>query len=510
MYPNGTAFRKAFPSLDLSPEVQALLDNCVVDRLIVNGAKTRMRIYITSENWIGKRYIYEIEEAVSAQIFENVPMEVNVVERFRLSSQYTPKNFYRVYRKSMLLELRTVSPLLHQAFLQTTLEFEGDREIRAKITDSLVASRRKEELVGYLDKVFCERAGFYNVTVTGELVENENTDLYAADDEKIRNRVRAVLKRSAAKAEKKEGEAPKQQKLPNASEKRYRQQKAFASSDPDVILGKGIWEDPVPISELSEDPHEVIVRGEVFNVETRETRNGKIIFNVSMTDYTDSIRFKLWLLPEELKEYADVFRKGKCFLVKGMMDFDQFEKEVMIKTVYSIKKIGPFKAVRADHAAVKRVELHCHTKMSDMDAVSSAKEIIGQAKRWGMKALAITDHGVVQAFPEAHHASDEKDPDFKVIYGCEGYLVDDMVSMVSGRKDVAVEEPVVVVSIVTTGMSAVSHEIIELSAQKIVSGNLTDSMTTLINPGNPLPFSFTRETGIRMRCFPACRTFAEP
>ena len=402
MYPNGTAFRKAFPSLDLSPEVQALLDNCVVDRLIVNGDKTRMRIYISSENWIGKRYIYEIGEAISEQIFENVKMEISIVERFKLSSQYTPKNFYRVYRKSMLLELKTVSPLLYQAFLHTTLEFEGDREIRAKISDSLIAGQRQDELVGYLDKVFCERAGFYNVTVTGELVENENKDIYAADDEKIRNRVRAVLRRNAGRAEKKEGEAQKQQKLPNASEKRYRQQKAFASSDPNVILGKGIWEDPIPISELGEDPHEVIVRGEVFAVETRETRNGKIIFNVSMTDYTDSIRFKLWLLPEELKEYTDTFKKGRCFLVKGMMDFDQFEKEVMIKTVYSIKKIDPFKTVREDHAAAKRVELHCHTKMSDMDAVSSAKDIIGQAKRWGMKALAITDHGVVQAFPEAH------------------------------------------------------------------------------------------------------------
>ena len=502
MYPNGTAFRKAFPSLDLSPEVQALLDNCVVDRLIVNGDKTRMRIYISSENWIGKRYIYEIGEAISEQIFENVKMEISIVERFKLSSQYTPKNFYRVYRKSMLLELKTVSPLLYQAFLHTTLEFEGDREIRAKITDSLIAGQRQDELVGYLDKVFCERAGFYNVTVTGELIENENKDIYAADDEKIRNRVRAVLRRNAGRAEKKEGEAQKQQKLPNASEKRYRQQKAFVSSDPNVILGKGIWEDPVPISELGEDPHEVIVRGEVFAVETRETRNGKIIFNVSMTDYTDSIRFKLWLLPEELKEYTDTFRKGRCFLVKGMMDFDQFEKEVMIKTVYSIKKIDPFKTVREDHAAAKRVELHCHTKMSDMDAVSSAKDIIGQAKRWGMRALAITDHGVVQAFPEAHHASDEKDPDFKVIYGCEGYLVDDMVSMVSGRTEVSVEEPVVVVQIVTTGMSAVSHDIIELSAQKIVKGNLTDSLTTLVNPGNPLPFSFTRETGIRDEMLP--------
>ena len=174
------------------------------------------------------------------------------------------------------------------------------------------------------------------------------------------------------------------------------------------------------------------MKGEVFAVETREIRSGKVIMNISITDYTDSIRMKLWVLPEELDQYMEVFKNGACFLVRGMMAFDSFEKEFMIKTVYAVKKIGSFKEGRMDNAAVKRVELHCHTKMSDMDAVSSAKDIIKQAKRWGMKALAITDHGVVQAFPEAHHASDEKDPDFKVIYGCEGYLVDDMENIIEG------------------------------------------------------------------------------
>ena len=488
------SFMQAFPSLKVEKEIRDLLEYVTVTRVTVNQSKTRLHVYIYSNNWIRKKYIYEIENAIREQIFGKVEMEVKIIERFHLSSQYTPKYFYRVYRTSMNQELMEVSPLLYQVFTRTALDFREDGLIYARIPDSMIARQRKEDLLDYFEKVFCERAGLSYVRVDGEIVSNDVQELFRADDEKIRSKVSDVVKRNRTRKEKKEEEPA--QKLPNASEKKYKQQKAFISKDPDVILGKGIFEDPTPIASLGEDPHEVVVRGEVFGVESHETRNGKIILTAALTDYTDSIRFKLWLLPEELEAYTEQIKNGQFFLVKGMMDFDQFEKELMIKTVYCIKKIGSFKNARADHAPAKRVELHCHTKMSDMDAVSSAKDIIKQAKGWGMKALAITDHGVVQAFPEAHHASDEKDPDFKVIYGCEGYLVDDMVSLVKGPTERDTSDPVIIFQIVTTGPSAARHDLVEISAQKIEKGNLTERFTTLINPGRPLPFAFTRETKI--------------
>ncbi len=485
---------QAFPSLKLPEEIRDLFDYVTVAKMTVNQSKTRLHVYIYSDNWIRKKYIYEVEEAIREQVFGKVEMDVKIIERFRLSSQYTPKYFYRVYRASMKQELMEVSPLLNQIFLHTELIFHDDGLVYAKIPDSMISRQRKEELLDYFEKVFCERAGLSYVRVDGEIVSNNVDALFRADDEKIRSKVSDVVKRNRTRREKKEEEPS--QKLPNASKKEYRQQKFFVSNDPDVILGKGIFEDPTPIASLGEDPHEVVVRGEIFSVENHETRNGKIILTAALTDYTDSIRFKLWLLPEELAAYTEQIRNGQFFLVKGMMDFDQFEKEIMIKTVYSIKKIGSFKNSRSDHAPVKRVELHCHTKMSDMDAVSSAKDIIAQAKAWGMKALAITDHGVVQAFPEAHHASDEKDENFKVIYGCEGYLVDDMVNLVKGPADLDVSDPVVVFQTVATGPSSVKNDLVEISAQKIVKGNITESFTTLINPGRPLPFTFTRDTKI--------------
>ena len=489
-------FPKAFPNLALSSEAGELMERARVSRIAVNQAKNRMRVYITSDNWIKKEYIYEVEDAIASQIFDNAGMEVKVVEHFRLSNQYNPKNFYRLYRTSMLLELKQVSPLLHQTFLHVKLDFGKDGQIGVELPDTMISRDREGDIVDYLDKVFAERAGFTNVHFVTSYAGREEGKTFADEDEKIANRVREVVKKNERRREKAAEENEKQKKLSNAAEKTYRQQKSFISNDPNVILGKSFEGEPVPIETLGEDPHEVVVKGEVFAVETREIRSGKVIMNISITDYTDSIRMKLWVLPEELDQYTEVFKNGACFLVRGMMAFDSFEKEFMIKTVYAVKKIGSFKEGRMDNAAVKRVELHCHTKMSDMDAVSSAKDIIKQAKRWGMKALAITDHGVVQAFPEAHHASDEKDPDFKVIYGCEGYLVDDMENIIEGPDARSVREDAVVVQTVATGTSAVRHDLIELAAVKVKKGLPAETFSAVINPKKPLPFAFTRETGI--------------
>ena len=149
-------FLKAFPGLDLPREIRDLMEGVTVTRLAINQARNRLHVYISSENWIKKQYIYEVEDAIAGQIFENVTMEVKIVERFVLSSQYTPKNFYKYYRSSMLLELKEVSPLLHQMFLHTNLEFDGNT-IYAAIPETIISRERKNQLVEYLDKIFAER-----------------------------------------------------------------------------------------------------------------------------------------------------------------------------------------------------------------------------------------------------------------------------------------------------------------------------------------------------------------
>ena len=490
-------FPDAFPNLKVSSELNSLLQSVIVERITMNQAKNSLHVYISSRNWISKQYVYELEDAIASQIFDNVRMEVKIVEKFQLSAQYTPANFYKVYRPSMLLELKTQSNLIHQMFLHAGVEFPDPGTVLVSLPDDDLYQSREEELLHFLDKVFCDRAGF-SVSVECDHIHEDGDEFFRREDERMRKIVESRMKKNEARKEHAEEKAVK---LPSKKEKTYRREKGFTSADPNLIYGKDFEGEPVPISELGEDPHEVIIRGEVFATSERETKSGRIIFGVSLTDYTDSIRFKLWIDPEETAAYEGAFKNGAAFLVRGMMDFDPFDKESMIRSVYAIKKSEPLHSSRMDSMPEKRVELHCHTKMSDMDGVSSATDIIRQAYRWGQKAIAITDHGVVQAFPEAYHTIGGKDgipadADMKIIYGMEAYLVDDTKSIVVGGRTESVKDPVVIFSTVTTGQSPYTHDIIEYGAQKIIDGKAAGEFKTLVNPGHPIPFSIEQETGI--------------
>ena len=158
-------------------------------------------------------------------------------------------------------------------------------------------------------------------------------------------------------------------------------------------------------------------------------------------------------------------------------------------------KIPDFTTVRMDNSARKRVELHCHTKMSDMDGVSDVKDIIKRAKKWGHKAIAITDHGCVQAFTDANH-SVSPDDDFKIIYGVEGYLVDDSKEIVTNNKGQTLDETFVVFDIETTGFSPVTNRIIEIGAVKVKAGEIVERFSTFVNPEVPIPFEIEKLTGI--------------
>ena len=493
-------FTEAFPRLQLDDKVRKLLDYATVDRVVVNQAKNRLRVYLTSKNWIRKSYIYQVENAICEQIFGNVRMEVKIVERFHLSASYTPEYFFREYRTSMLTELKNVSPLLHQVFVHSEISFPDAGTVRIRIPESCVSEDRRTIIHTYLEKVFIERAGFKNLEIEEEFFKVDDEKLYHDIDAKIADRVQHVVHRRAEE-KKAETEEPVK-KLPTPEEqKTYRRKMALNMNDPAVIYGRNFDDEPEDIAGIGEEPKTITIRGEVFETEERETRAGRIIFTVAVTDYTDSLRFKLWFEKSEEADYLSVFKKGACFVIRGLLDFDPYDREMMLKSVFGIRRIPSFKNEREDHSAQKRVELHCHTKMSDMDAVSSATDIIKQAYHFGMKALAITDHGVVQAFPEAHKALGgkggiPKDADFKVIYGMEGYLVDDMKNLVGGSMEGDVTDSVIVFSLVTTGASPVHHDIIEIAARRVESGRIAEEFDTLVNPGRPIPFAMQTETGI--------------
>ena len=273
-------------------------------------------------------------------------------------------------------------------------------------------------------------------------------------------------------------------------------------SNPDVIYGRDFEGEPVALETITGEMGEVIVRGQVMEVEAREIRNEKTILIFPITDFTDSIVVKMFLRNEQVPEVTEHVKKGAFLKFRGVTTVDRFDSELTIASIAGIKKIANFTTARVDTSPQKRVELHCHTKMSDMDGVTDAKSLVKRAYEWGHPAIAITDHGVVQAFPEANHCFDAwggcvpKDSDFKVLYGMEGYLVDDLKGMVTNGKGQKLNGRFVVFDIETTGFSSLTCQIIEIGAVLVENGEITDRFSTFVNPKVPIPFRIEQLTSI--------------
>ena len=268
------------------------------------------------------------------------------------------------------------------------------------------------------------------------------------------------------------------------------------SDNPDVIYGRDFEEDAIPIETIVGEMGEVVIRGQIMTLDTREIRGEKTIIIMSVTDFTDSIVLKIFTKNENLPELMGDLKKGAFLKIKGVTTIDKFDSELTIGSIVGIKKIPDFTTIRMDNSPLKRVELHCHTKMSDMDGVTDVGDLVKRAYKWGHKALAITDHGNVQAFPIANHALPD-DPDFKIIYGVEAYLVDDLKDIVENSKNQSLQDTYVVFDIETTGFSPLVNKIIEIGAVKVEKGNITERFSTFVNPEVPIPFHIENLTGIK-------------
>ena len=259
---------------------------------------------------------------------------------------------------------------------------------------------------------------------------------------------------------------------------------------------------------------EVTVKGKIIREDSREIKNERTILMFDITDYTDTMTFKMFVHNDQVAEVKADLKMGAFVKLKGIAAIDAFDKELTIGSVIGIKKIADFTTSRKDLSVRKRVELHCHTKMSDMDGVSEAKDIVKRAYQWGHSAIAITDHGVVQAFPDANHVwedlwkaekakrkeAGDPNPDkqdfFKIIYGMEAYLVDDLQDLVVNEQGQDFTHDFVVFDIETTGFSPVSNRIIEIGAVKVVNGEIADKFSTFVNPQVPIPFHIEKLTSI--------------
>ena len=285
---------------------------------------------------------------------------------------------------------------------------------------------------------------------------------------------------------------------------RYNRFKPKEPLDADIIYGKECGGELIKISEITEAMGEVVIHGLIDECEYREFRNGNGMFILNLTDFTDTIHVKVFARPSVKEVIEGDLKKGKFIRVKGNASFDSYENDIVISNVIGIKPDAKFsdKQKRYDTVADKRVELHCHTQMSDMDGVAAPKDLIARAVEWGHKAIAITDHGLVQAFPVAMHAlegiqkGNESAADFKIIYGVEGYIVDDEAPLVKNDRGQTLSDTFVIFDIETTGLNPYRHKLIEIGAVKVEKGIITDRFSEFVNPIVSIPYEIEQLTGI--------------
>ena len=268
--------------------------------------------------------------------------------------------------------------------------------------------------------------------------------------------------------------------------------------DTPLILGMNpnITENVIKISELNVDDGKVALDGEIIGMEDRELKSGKTLLSFDLYDGSSSMTCKAFLNKDVSKKVIKRMKKAKGVKISGNAQMDSFSNEITVMANTIVESEGLKKTVRQDNSEIKRVELHMHTKMSQMDAMTSATDLIKRAMKWGMKSIAITDHGVVQAFPEAHKMLGYDNKDIKIIYGVEAYLAPDNTKTVYNGKGQSIDTTYCVLDLETTGFSAVTEKITEVGIMKVKNGEVIDEFSTFVNPEKHIPERVTEVTNI--------------
>ncbi len=503
-------FNSTFPKLKIDEKLLEITDIIDVYKVCFNRASRVLDIFISSHQWIHKKHLRKLEELIARQLFYGYDLEVIIHESFALSKQYDPETFFNSYMPSMLYELEGKSPVLAHLFKNSHCVFLKDK-IELNVCMEDMVEGKELELAGYIEAVFKERAGF---DLRCEL-KYLPRPLSSKEDYESRELKDDDSKRYLKRAE----ESAKGEITVNDSVPAPKQSKKASEKSAELIYGNEIKEEAIDISDIDEGSGAVVLRGEVFSKETHELKNGKTLIIFAISDYTDSIKVKMCLDPEKFEQVFERIRPGISVKLKGKASVDSYANELIISYVSGLKEISSFKEARRDTAKEKRVELHCHSKMSDMDGVSDVAELIKRAYDWGHQAIALTDHGVVQAFPDANHAMEAIDKEyreqygkehpelskaelnkisspFKVLYGCEIYLVDDTKKIVQAPKGQSLFGEFVVFDLETTGFSPINSKIIEIGAVKICDGRIIDRFSTFVNPEIPIPLRIEKLTGI--------------
>lgn len=554
-------FFEVFETLEVSDDLEGLFRDTFVTRVTITKDHTQIRIYLSSPHLIDKRTVFRMEKLIKDQLFGKKKVAVSIKENFRLSAQYNARTLFDMYRDSILIELRNFNIILYNMMTTGQISWQDDDTMDLKVPNTHLYKEASRELLHALKRLFEDRCSIaFNLNMLYEEKQTPASkdpgynyippELRGDTDESRRRR--AELQKSegfmkgdhsfaipdrdssanandrdaaAAALEAQNARMSADLNMANQSSGSYRgnqaqnqgsqngssrfgggttqfqrKKRAFKMSEhAEVLYGRYFEGEPVSLKDVDAGSGNIIMAGTIFLVhDPVHTKTGKNILKFDITDYTDSITCKIFVDDEDMELAASFIKPGTDLLIKGSVSFDSFDKQVEMSFIDGILKHQINRAKRTDSNPEKRVELHLHTKMSDMDAVSDVCDYIDTAISFGMNAMAITDHGVVQAFPDAsiYLKKIGRDKDFKIIYGCEGYLVDDQETIVVNDKGQELFHDTVVFDIETTGFSAETDHIIEIGAVKLHNNEIVDRMDVFINPGVPIPFRITQLTSI--------------
>lgn len=478
-------------------KTQSNIKEAEVKVLNVNKKKNILGIKIFSNQYIEIKEIWFLEKFLKERFeFSSIDMTIeyaNQVKTKGIEEEWANIICYISHRYPL------AKPMLLMKSKIKINENQIDVYVKIKGVEFLKAKKSDIEIENTIEKLFGKK---YKINLIEDINAND-INLLKEQAQKTQKRViQKMMEENATLLEntQKNDDTPEKTNeiKENNKEKKQIQETNIDEEQTPLILGRNlnIKEQLVNIEDLTIDDGRVALSGDLLNFESRELKSGKTLLMFDLYDGTSTLTCKSFLQQEKAESVLKRIKKAKGLKIAGNAQFDQYAGEITVMANTIIETQGLAKKARMDLADEKRVELHMHTKMSQMDAMTSAKDLIKRAMKWGMKSIAITDHGVVQAFPEAHKLLGYDNPDMKVIYGVEAYLAPDKNAIVTNAKGQDIDTTYCVLDLETTGFSASTERITEIGVMKIKEGKVIEEFSTFVNPQKHIPERVTEVTNI--------------
>lgn len=476
------SFFEAFPDLSVEDRLYDDFSGTQVEKVSASKTKMLAFIYCRCDRLLSLRIIRKMEQKLYKQIFRRMGIRPKLEISYPFASDYSLEKIMKQYEDILKEEMREADPICYMKFCRKPFVVQGD-SLQITCDDDFLSHEHSKAVEEFLLKCLHKRFG----------IEAEISFIY--EEKKRKKQEEPEVYHMVIKKE----QPPEESGKETPAKRAYVPKKGSyhkPANDPTVFYGKNVEGDVIPVKEIIDEIGEVVIEGMIREVDGREIKGEKLIVTFAITDFTDTIIAKVFIKKELVEElsFFEFVKAGNYIRVKGVASFDTYDKEIRISNIVGMKEIDNFKVGRKDEAPLKRVELHAHTQMSDMDAVADCQKMVKRAQEWGHPAIAITDHGVVQSFADAEHAIGSDD--FKVIYGCEAYLVDDLDDTVRNSRGQSMQDSFVVFDLETTGFSPTRCRIIEIGAVKVENGAVTDRFSTFVNPEIPIPPRITEVTSI--------------